>query len=235
MLVKKWVSSPKGFVHIGNDIPDLLTETINGKRHYVTEDGRKYPSVTTVLDFNKDKTALIEWRERVGDAEADKISNRATRRGSAIHNLCEKYVLNETIALAEEQPINVYMFNQIRAALESRVDNVHCVESALVSHKLQVAGRVDLIAEYDGKLAVIDYKTSNKKKPKEWITDYFEQTSLYAYMYWEMTGIMIKKIVIIIAVEEETEPQIFIESPGNYIEGVSDNVKKYHDYFKNNA
>ena len=235
MLVKKWVSNPKTFNYIGNDIPDLLTETINGKRHYVTKEGYKYPSVTTVLDAFKDKSGLIEWRKRVGDAEANKISGRATRRGTAMHNMCEKYVLNESFDLSSEMPMNVYMFNQMKTALDARVNNVHCVESALVSHKLKVAGRVDLIAEWDGKLAVIDYKTSGKKKPKEWINDYFEQASLYAYMYWEMTGIMIKKIVIMIAVEEETEPQIFIESPGNYIQGVSDNIKKYHDYFKNNA
>lgn len=235
MLVKKWVSNPKNFEYVGNSIPDLTTETINGKRYYVTTEGKKYPSVTTVLGALKDKSGLIEWRNRVGDTEADRVSGRSARRGTAMHNICEKYVLNEPIDISSEMPMNVYMFNQIKTALDARVNCIHCVESALVSHNFKVAGRVDLIAEWDGKLAVIDYKTSNKKKLKENITDYFEQASLYAFMFWEMTGITINKIVIMIAVEEETEPQIFIENPANYIEDVADIVRNYHKHFKNNA
>lgn len=209
--------------------PDLKTQTINGKRHYVTEDGAfAYPSVTTVLDHSADKTHLYEWRKRVGEEEANRISKRATGRGTAMHNLCEKYVLGEEMDFSSEMPTTTMLFHQMKNFLDRHVDDVYCLEDVLISHKLKVAGRVDLVAEHDGEITIIDFKTSEKTKKKDWITDYFEQASLYGFMFWEMTGIPIKKIVIGIAVADSLEPQVFIESPARYIENVAAKVKKYH-------
>lgn len=228
MLAKNLGFNPKTFKYVGNNIPDLNTEEINGKRYYVTQDGRKYPSVTTVLGATAEKKHLDDWAKRIGKEEAAKITARSGRRGSAMHDICERYVLNQIDSVAQEMPINAYMFKQIRGVLDKSVDNIHCVESALVSHKLQVAGRVDLIAEHEGAGAIIDYKTSARNKKPEWIEDYFIQTAMYSYMFWEMTGILVKKIVVIIAVEEETEAQVFIRNPADYILKAQSRAKLFH-------
>jgi genome maintenance exonuclease 1 len=226
--VKNLGFNPKTFEYVGNDIPDLDVEEINGRRYYVTQDGRKYPSVTTILSETADKKHLDIWKGRVGKEEASRVTGRSARRGSALHNICERYVLNETVSPSDEMPINAYMFKQIQKVLDKSVDVIHCVESALVSEKLQVAGRVDLIAEYDGALSIIDYKTSGRNKMASWIEDYFIQTSMYSYMFWEMTGIITKKIVVIVAVEEENEAQVFVRSPADYIMKAQSRAKLFH-------
>lgn len=228
MLAKNLGFNPKTFEYREINIPDLNVEEINGKRYYVTQDGRKYPSVTTVLGATAEKDHLDDWTNRVGKDEAAKVTARSGRRGSAIHNICERYVLGVIGSVAQEMPINAYMFKQIRGVLDKSVDNICCVESALVSHKLQVAGRVDLIAEHEGALSIIDYKTSARNKKPEWIEDYFIQTAMYSYMFWEMTGILAKKIVVIIAVEEETQAQVFIRNPADYILKAQSRAKLFH-------
>lgn len=229
MLAKNLGFNPKTFEYMEINIPDLKTEDINGGRYYVTQDGKwKYPSVTTVLGATAEKDHLDDWTNRVGKDEAARVTGRAARRGSALHNICERYVLGTIGSLAQEMPINADMFRQIRKVLDKSVDNICCVESALVSHKLQVAGRVDLIAEHEGTLSIIDYKTSAKNKKPEWIEDYFIQTAMYSYMFWEMTGILTKKIVIVIAVEEETQAQVFIRNPADYILKAQSRAKLFH-------
>jgi genome maintenance exonuclease 1 len=220
--------NPKTFEYVGNNIPDLNVEEVNGRRYYVTQDGRKYPSVTTILGETAEKDYLEDWTKRVGKEESDRVTGRSARRGSAMHNICERYVLNETVSPSDEMPINLYMFKQIKKVLDKSVDKVYCVESALVSHKLKVAGRVDLIAEYDGVLSIIDYKTSARNKMDSWIEDYFVQTAMYSYMFWEMTGILTKKIVVVIAVEEETEAQVFVRNPADYILKAQSRAKLFH-------
>jgi len=218
----------KEFTHKHVDFPELETVSINGKRYYVTTGGETYPSVTTVLDSMTDKSSLFEWRKRIGEAEANKISRRAANRGTALHLACEKYLLGEEINFEEEMPTTNALFAQAKEELDSKVDNIYCIEKPLVSNKLKVAGRVDLIAEYEDDIAVIDFKTSDKTKRKDWIENYFLQASLYSYMFWEMTGIPVKKIVIAICVESETKPQIFIESPVSYIEKSAGLVRAFH-------
>ena len=162
---------------------DITTESIEGKRYYVLPDGRKFRSVTTVLSDALDKTALYEWRKRVGDSEANKISTQAARRGTAVHSIAERYVLNEDNYIKDAMPSSVDSFNSLKSILDSSVGTVYGVESPLYSVALNTAGRCDLIAEFDGTLSVIDFKTSAKYKKKEWITDYFTQCSSYALMY----------------------------------------------------
>jgi hypothetical protein len=201
---------------------------VDGVRHYTngTEDF-KYPSVTTVLDKMTDKTHLIEWRKRVGEQEANRVSKFATTRGTAVHTMAENYVLGEDVDLS--MPGNKIIFDQIKKVLDSNVDNVIASESTLISHKLKVAGTTDLIAEYDGKLSIIDYKTASKRKRKEWIENYFLQSALYSYMLWEMTGIMAKQIVIIIGIDSEPEAQVFKVNPSDYIEKAAQMCRDYHD------
>lgn len=199
-------------------------------RLYETPTGERYPSVTTVLGKMSDKTALNEWRKRVGDEEANKVSARASSRGTSIHNMCEKYVLGEDVDMS--MPHNMMIFKQIKSVLDQRVDMIRATECTLFSHHLKIAGTCDLIADYDGRLSIIDYKTSTKRKRKDWIEGYFLQASLYAYMLWEMTGIGVKDIVIIIGIDDELEPQVFVERPSNYIEKAADLVRSYHKLYK---
>ncbi len=227
MLVKNSVSNPKEFTWLYQDGFDHFPrEEINGIRHYVTPNG-SYPSVTTVLGAMLDKSALIEWRKRVGDEEANRVSRLAATRGTNIHNMCESYVRGEDVDVS--MPFNTMMFNQIKKVLDEHVDDIVGCELTLASDELKIAGSCDLIALYDGKLSIIDYKTSTKNKMKDWIESYFLQTVLYSYMLWEMTGMMAKQCVIIIAVEEEEFPQVFIVKPREYLEKAAALCRAYHN------
>lgn len=212
------------------ELPKLVR--IDGEqRYYETPTGQKYPSVTTVLDKTSDKSALIAWRKRVGEEEANRVSKRATTRGTAVHLLCEKLVLNEEIDLTKEMPFNVQMFRQLEGFLKENVNNIRGSESSLFSHKLKVAGSCDLIANYKNYAAIIDFKTSNKTKRKDWIENYFLQCAMYSYMFWEMTQLYHPKLVVAIAIEEEDQPQIFEEDVNNWIDKAKDRCKTYHNMF----
>jgi genome maintenance exonuclease 1 len=186
---------------------------------YETPDGASYPSVTTVMSYLS-KDSIKAWRERVGEEEANKISNQASTRGTKIHDLCEQILLNNDVTLDKLSLLDKQMFNEFRPFLD-RIDNIHALETALYSHHLRLAGRVDCIAEYEGTLSVIDFKTSRKPKKKEWISNYFMQCTAYAIMFEEITKIPIPQIVLMIAVEG-SEPQMFVEKRDNYAEQLLD-------------
>ena len=213
-----------------NDIIELpqLVRIDGEQRFYQTPDGNKYPSVTTVLSEMSDKTAIIKWRKRVGEEEANRVSGRATRRGTAVHSLLEKFVLNEEIDFSDTMPLNKTMYNQIAKYLEQHVDDIRSSEGQLFSHKLKIAGSVDLIASYKGEPAIIDFKTSTKPKRKEWIENYFLQATMYSYMLYEMTGLYHPKLVIAIALEEDSGPQIFEEHASNWIEKATKMCQEFH-------
>lgn len=215
------------FIHELVELPQL-TRLDGEVRHYLTPTGEKYPSVTTVLDKTSDKSALIAWRKRVGEEEANRVSTRATTRGTAIHTLCEKFVLNEQIDFSTQMPINVHMFKQLQRFLSANVNNIRGSESSLFSHKLKVAGSCDLIANYRNHAAIIDFKTSNKLKRKDWIENYFLQCAMYSFMFWEMTQIYHPKLVVAIAIEEEDEAQVFVEDVNDWIDKAKDRCKRYH-------
>lgn len=187
------------FTHIDqSNLPKLKRVTnADGSRLYETPTGEKYPSVTTVTGLLK-KDIILAWRKRVGDQEANKISSTAARRGTRIHTLCEKYLSNEDINPTIFDSQN---WKEIKEYLDD-IDNIRALETPLFSHHLQVAGTVDCIAEYKGKLAVIDFKTSRRNKTKEDIHDYFMQCSAYSVAYEEMTGIPVPNILILISTDE---------------------------------
>ena len=197
----------------------------DGSRKYYTESGAAYPSVTTVLGYQT-KDSIMEWRKRVGEEEANKISRQASVRGTKIHLLCEKTLDNEEVDITKLSMLDREMWKNFKPLL-NRIDNIHAQEIALYSDHLRLAGRVDCIAEFDGKLSVIDFKTSKKAKKKEWITNYFAQAAAYAIMYEERTGIPINRSVIMIAVEGE-DPQIFIERRDNYVKELL-NARDYYE------
>jgi len=204
----------------------LETETINGQRHYVLEDGvTKLKSVTTLLGEKLDKTALLEWRQKVGEEEAQRISNQAARRGTSIHNIAERYLLNESNYSKGEMPINVESFLPIKQALDDHVNNIRGIELALYSKALGCAGRTDLVAEYDGKLSIIDFKTSRKLKEERWIESYFLQSTIYSMMFQRLYNMEVNQIVIMITVDHEKKPQLFVRDRGLYVDRVLEVLK----------
>jgi ATP-dependent exoDNAse (exonuclease V) beta subunit len=200
---------------------ELTTETINGQRHYVLPDGTtKLKSVTTILSEKLDKTDLLEWKERVGEDVANRISEQAKRRGNSIHAMAERYVLNEENYTKGEMPVNVYSFQSIKKILDKHVDTILGVELPLWSKALGCAGRTDLVAEYDGVASVIDFKTSKREKKEDWIESYFLQSTIYAMMFERLYAIRIPQIVIIIMVDNEETPQTFVMERSQFVERV---------------
>jgi len=219
----------KKFNYVGTPrLPSLSVDESTGKRYYVTPEGNKYPSVTTVFSFFKAQ-AIQEWRNRVGETEANAISNRAATRGTKFHTLMERYLANEeAIFDADTMPDMRMAFNDCLPVM-SRVDEIRYIESQLYSDELRLAGRTDCIAEFDGKLSIIDFKTSRKLKKEEWITDYFLQGCAYAMMYKERLGEPVTQTVIIISVDGEPEPQVFVKDNAMYLAPLLDKVKAYHE------
>jgi genome maintenance exonuclease 1 len=188
------------FNHLDNVLPQLERETIDGVRYYSVPDEDqllKLVSITSVTShFNKE--IFVKWRKRVGVEEADKITKAATSRGTDMHTLVENYLYNRD--LPPVQPISDFLFKIAKIEL-NRINNIYCLEGALYSKQLGVAGTTDCIAEFDEELAVIDFKTSKKPKPRDWIENYFVQAMFYGMALYEMTGIRVKKLVIIMACE----------------------------------
>ena len=211
------------FNHVGNTLTELQTENIDGRRFYKTPNGN-YQSITTLLS-NLSKAGISAWRKRVGAEEANRISTKASRQGTGVHSICESYIKNEDGFLDGRMPNEVEMFQSIESLLDC-IDDVHCVEGALYSDELKLAGRTDLIAEFDNQLAVIDYKTSRKIKTWEMCHSYFMQGAFYAMAYEERTGIPINNIVIIMAVENE-KPLLFKETKDRWIEPLNQVRHKY--------
>ena len=186
------------FNHLDVELPKLERETIDGVRYYTLPSGnKKLVSITSVISHYK-KDFFNNWRKRVGIEEANKITKRATSRGTDTHSLIESYLLKEI--LPPVQVISEYLFKIAKPTIK-RINNIHCLESSLYSEVLGVAGSVDTIADFDDELSVIDYKTSKEPKPIEWLEGYFVQAMFYGMAYYEMTGTQIKKLVIIMTCE----------------------------------
>ena len=208
------------------EIPKIESQTFpDGKRYYVTPDGKKLPSVTTVVGAQK-KQAIMEWRRRVGEEVANKISKQATSRGTNVHTLCEHYLNNEPKPPGVVMPDAKEMFISLKPLLD-KINNIHYQEVGLWSTQLGLAGRVDCIAEYEGVLSVIDFKTSKKLKDIKDIQDYFWQTTAYALMYEELVGQPIDDIVIIMAVQD-SGPVVFKQKTQDHIEGLVRAIDYYH-------
>ena len=188
------------FNHVDLDLPALSRETIDGVRYYQVPDAEellRLVSITSVTS-HKNRAFFAKWRKKVGEETADRITRQATSRGTDMHTLTECYLKNE--GLPKVQPLSDYLFKIAKPEL-NKINNIHALESSLYSKVLGVAGTVDCIAEFDGELAIIDFKTSKKPKPVEWIEHYFVQCMAYGCMLYELTGISVKKLVIIMACE----------------------------------
>ena len=214
------------FNHIDLDLQPLEREHIDGVRYYKIPDEEeliKMVSITSVTShFNKE--IFVKWRKRVGNEEADRITKAATGRGTDMHTLTEHYLKNED--LPEVRPISDFLFKIAKGNL-NKINNIYALEGPLYSRELGIAGTVDCIAEYNGELAIIDFKTSKKPKPRDWVEHYFVQCMAYGCMLYEMKGIPVKKLVIIMACENG-ECVIYEEyNKAKYIKLLSKYINKF--------
>lgn len=223
------------FNHVDLNLPLLERETIDGVRYYKVpnEDQLlKLVSITSITS-HKNRQFFSNWRKRVGEETADKITRKATSRGTDMHTLVENYLLN-SLDLPKVQPLSDFLFKIAKPEL-NKINNIHAIENSLYSIVLGIAGTVDCIAEYNGELAIIDFKTSKKPKPREWIEHYFVQCAAYACMFYELTGIPVKKFTILMSCEngecivyEEYNKSKYIKLLSQYIrEFVRDKLAFY--------
>lgn len=221
---------PFEFVKLDSLNFDLNAVTTESGRIYETPDGRKYPSITTVLSGASDKTFLEEWKKRVGEEEANRIVRKSSNRGTNLHTACEQYLLNEltSFRMQKMMPDVKEFFLQLRPHIDANVGKVYGIEQPLYSHNLGIAGRCDCIAEWNGKLSIIDYKNSRKEKKEEWIQNYFIQCTAYAEMFGEITGMEIEQIVVAIAVEDG-QPQIFTKTKHKYLPELWNCIEVYRN------
>ena len=215
--------TPKKFTHKDVEIySDLVSEDTETGRYYILDNGKRLPSVTTVTGFKKN-AFFAKWREK-----NPKEAKRVQRRGNKLHSIIEDYVSNKEITLSDIPPLECDLFLGMKDDLD-KIDNVRAVEMSLASEKIGLAGRVDCIAEYDGKLSIIDFKGSTRKKSKKNIENYFLQATAYSLMWQEMTNEKIDQVAIIIGCETG-DYQVFTETPVNWVRSLYREIQDYKQY-----
>ena len=220
----------KKFKHNWVTLPKLKQINSEDGRKYAIDEEVKYPSITTVLGKTKDLSYLKEWRKRVGEEHANKVTAAATSRGTSMHKLCEDYLLNQDLDDLGSTSGEL-LFRGIRPYLD-RIDNVRALESGLFSHKLHVAGTVDCIADYDGELTIIDFKTAKATKRESYIYDYFMQGAFYFTSFYELTGELPKQILVLISVQDGSVQEFFVKGKEiiHWTEQLKERIKKYESY-----
>ena len=214
------------FNHIQVSLPEVTTETINRKRFYVTPEGEKYPSITTVLS-NRKKEGLFEWRKRVGNDVANYVARTSASRGTKVHHMCEDYLNNEFDEEKHRKDFLPFcLFNQLKDQALLNVDNIYAQEAGLYSDKYKVAGRVDCVAEYKDTLSIIDFKTSTRERSDDWNENYYIQGSAYAEMFEERTKIKIDQVVILVVTEDGTV-QEFVKNKQDYLPMLEESMNEW--------
>jgi len=208
---------------------DLPSDTSEEGRVYTTPEGKKYPSASTISKILT-RDAIAAWRKRVGNEAADKKTKRGAVRGTGVHLICEKYMVSGLSMLerAGMMPTTKELFLQIQRELDKHVKFVYAVEQGLYSDRLRIAGRADAIATWDDIIAILDFKTAAKAKPEAWILNYFVQAAAYAEMFEERTGMPINKLVILMAVEDEPKPVVYVKDKESYLPTLQKCIDTYY-------
>ena len=223
----------KLFNHVdGIDPIEMSAEMVNGKRMYLTPDGYKFPSVTTVIGNNaKKKASIARWRARIGEEKANAKSTRATGRGTKYHSIVEDYFNNKLdLKKYRKFPLPVLMFHHSKDTLD-RINNIYLQEAALYSKHLELAGRVDCIAEFDEVLSIIDFKTAEKPKRLEYLYDYFVQETAYACMLQEKYGMSVKQLVTIVACENGETQLVVLPPKKEYFIKLMSYISEYQERY----
>lgn len=223
------MASKSEFNIINHDFPKLERLDLATGRVYLTPEGNKYPSVTSVLSNDPEKKKYItEWRKNVGDEEADRVSRKATKRGTALHSYVENFLLGNPF---DVNMLHQEMWNPIKSYLRNHITDIHAIESPMYSNHLRSAGTVDLIAKHDQKLSIIDIKTSTKLRYENEILHYYEQCSAYAVMFEELLNTPITNLVIIMGCDESREPLIYTSKRDKHICAYIEKRKAYEKDF----
>ena len=193
---------------------DMVANTTSTGRKYAAPNGVRYPSITTVLSILSEE-AIQRWRARVGDEEANRISHRASTRGTAVHEVLERYVDNEEDYFLDANLVVKSNFMEVKDIIDYNLSKVYAQEAPLYSEHLGVAGRVDCVGVWNGK---------NSKK-KSYCEGYFTQETAYAIMWEERTGMPITQLVTLIAGDQGA--QVFIEHRDNWTEKLLSTIAEY--------
>lgn len=207
---------------------EMTRSYLNEIRMYEVKKDIKYPSITSIISFvNRGKFA--SWRARVGNEAANKKTKHATTRGTDLHLVLEKYLQNNNVKELDEykKPLIQFMFNYAKPFIDKRLDNIYQQETNMYSDRLCLAGTVDLICEVDGELSIVDFKTSEKEKPEEWLEDYFVQLSAYWAMFSEKTGVVPKKLVVFLIAENGDVQIVERRNPVDYLKTLRDYVNQF--------
>ena len=211
--------------------PELKTKTVDRKRFYVTPEGNEYPSITTVLS-PRNKKGLMEWRKRVGNDVANHIANKAAVRGTKVHKMCEDWLnedfSQETWDKHKKDFLPYTLFNELKNQKFEYITDVYAQEMTLYSDKYKVAGRVDLIANYQHHLSIVDFKTSTNERKDSYNENYYIQTAAYAEMFEEMTGTPINQIVILVVTENGTV-QEFVKEKDEYLPLLEKTLEEWYN------
>ena len=209
--------------HLGD--LELQKKETNGIRLYNLPDGQWVPSITSVTSFYN-RQIFVEWRKRIGEEKANAITRKATARGTDFHEAAQAYLENRDLVWEDYLPATKFMFHHAAPYLD-KINNIHAIERTLYSEYLGLAGRVDCIAEYEGELAVIDFKTSEKIKPEKWLENYFVQETFYAAAYYELTEVPVKKLITLM-VTPSGEVKVFDKrNKGDYIKLLVRYIKEF--------
>ena len=214
------------FVHKSANLLEIETTTIDGRRYYVTPEGNKYPSITTVLS-DRGKEGIVAWRKKVGEDVANHITRTASNRGTKFHTICENYLNNEDVTKYKKDFLPYAMFIELKNSLMMNINNIRAQECGLYSDKYKVAGRVDCVAEYNGVLSIIDFKSSRGRRNDKYNENYYIQASAYAEMFEERTEEKVDQIAIFV-VTETGEVQPFLKKKYDYLPLLEEAVAKFN-------
>lgn len=187
----------------------ISDETTDQGRWYTLPDGTKYPSVTTVLKALNHE-ALEKWRERIGREEAEKKTTQGGNRGSGLHDALELYLTNGEVNASQMTTMTLKMFRQIKPHVDEKITKINGIELGMYSHTLRTAGRGDVIGDWEGVPAIMDFKSSKKLKNVKYLKNYVYQTTAYAIMMEEMHGFKAERLVLIFGHEDEVDAGIFV-------------------------
>jgi hypothetical protein len=216
------------FIHEKIDMGyvDLDRRDCEDGRRYVTLDGNAYPSVTTILSILSEES-IAKWRAKVGEEEANKVSLRATTRGTAVHAIIEKYMNNDPNYAEGYLPHVIQSLENLKPLLDKHVTKVYAQEVPLYSDHLQMAGTCDAVVEWDGVPTIVDWKTSRRPKKKANIGNYFMQLAAYAVMWEERTGMPIQQTRIVMDVDD-FHPVMYKETRDAWIDKMIETRDEYN-------
>tara|TARA_B110000438_G_scaffold213506_1_gene205749 strand:+ start:376 stop:1035 length:660 start_codon:yes stop_codon:yes gene_type:complete len=214
-----------------NHIPINFTQAKliekDNSHFYQTPTGEVYPSITTILQktmSNGKKESLQNWKEQ--EIASEYITQEAATIGTETHKLIENHI-NEIRQTDEVRLLSVAHFNNLIPFLQ-KINDVHGTELRLYSNSMKLAGTSDCIANYDGELSIIDYKTKRSNQKEEWMTDHFIQGTAYSQMFKELTGIEVKQVVILVSSEKNSRME-FVKNIENYKDLLTKRLNQYYD------